>query len=191
MYRDAIGLFLQDGRVRAVLPHVRGRLLDVGCGANQLVRRYGNGVGVDVHPWPNVDVVVRDTAALDWTPGTYDTVTLIACLNHIINRQAVLEECRRVLRPDGRIVVTMLTPRISRVWHWIRRRWDPDQLERGMQAGEVYGFTPLEMVEMFRAHGFRLQSTKRFMCGLNRLYVFVPLEDVLSGQTETEYRQSA
>jgi hypothetical protein len=67
-----------------VIPHVRGRLLDVGCGANQLVRRYGDGLGVDVHPWANVDVLVSDCSTLELKSATYDTVTFVACLNHII-----------------------------------------------------------------------------------------------------------
>ena len=48
VYNDALGLLLEHRRATAVLPHVRGRLLDVGCGSNQLVRRYGDGMGVDV-----------------------------------------------------------------------------------------------------------------------------------------------
>ena len=73
--------------------------------------------------------------------GSFDTVTIIAALNHIPNRAAVINECRRVLRPGGRVVITMLTPRTSRVWHWLRAPWDADQRERGMQPGEVFGFT--------------------------------------------------
>src|ERR1700681_2102260 len=46
----------QDIRTRVVLSMVRGRVLDIGCGTNELVRRYrGNGeagVGVAVYPCP-------------------------------------------------------------------------------------------------------------------------------------------
>ena len=191
MYNDALGLLLEERRVNAVLPHVRGRLLDVGCGSNQLVRRYGNGLGVDVHPWANVDVLVNDCSSLELSAETYDTVTFVACLNHIINRRAVIEECKRVLRPNGRVVVTMLTPGISRIWHFLRQPWDPDQRERGMQPGEVYGFSPSEMIALFQAHGFRLHATRRFMLGLNRLYIFVR-EDVAPQSAEPAlYKQSA
>ena len=169
---DALGARLADRRVRAALPHVRGRLLDYGCGSNHLVRRYGNGVGVDVYPWPGADVVVANSAALEWESGSYDTVTFLACLNHIANREAVLQECRRLLRPQGRVVVTMLTPVISRVWHWLRLPWDADQRERGMKPGEVYGFTPAEVIRLFQPYGFELRSVRRFMFGLNRIYVF-------------------
>ena len=169
---DALGQVLAQRRVKAVLPHIRGRLLDVGCGFNRLVRDYENGVGVDVHPWPGADVIVADTATLQWESASFDTVTIIAALNHIPNRVAVINECRRVLRPGGRVVITMLAPRTSRVWHWLRAPWDTDQLERGMKPGEVFGFTSPELLEMFGCAGFTLLLRRRFMLGLNRLYVF-------------------
>ena len=169
---DTLGESLAQRRVMAVLPHVNGRLLDVGCGSNRLVRHYANGVGIDVHPWPGADLVVPDTATLQWESGSFDTITIIAALNHIPNRVAVLNECRRLLRPGGRVVITMLTPRTSRVWHWLRAPWDSDQRERGMQPGEVYGFTSNQLLELFRHAGFTLLSSQRFMLGLNRVYVF-------------------
>ncbi|HKY21440.1 MAG TPA: class I SAM-dependent methyltransferase [Vicinamibacterales bacterium] len=169
---DAIGDLLANRRVRAVLPYVRGRLLDVGCGGNKLVRSYTNGVGVDVHPWPGADLIVDDTSTLHWESHSFDTVAIVAALNHIPNRRAVLEECRRVLRSDGRVVVTMLRPRVSRVWHWLRKPWDSDQRERGMRPGEVYGFTPTELIELFESCGFALAAQRRFMLGFNRIYVF-------------------
>jgi SAM-dependent methyltransferase len=169
---DALGEALAKRRRKAVLPHVTGRLLDLGCGSNHLVRHYADGVGVDVHPWPGADIIVRDTATLEWESGSFDTVTIVAALNHIPNREAVLNECRRVLRPGGRVVITMLTPRTSRVWHWLRSPWDADQRDRGMKAGEVYGFTSAEVLELFQRAGFMLLSQERFMLGLNRVYVF-------------------
>ena len=172
---DALGEILAKRRLEAVLPHVRGRLLDLGCGDNKLVRRYENGVGVDVHPWRGADLVVPDSSSLQWEAETFDTITIIAALNHMPNRAAVLRECRRVLRADGQMVVTMLTPRTSRIWHWLRGQRDADQRERGMKPGEVYGFLPGEIIDLFASSGFTLASQKRFMCGLNRVYVFKPV----------------
>ena len=150
---DALGEALARRRLKAVLPYVSGRLLDVGCGLNMLVRHYANGVGIDVYPWPGADVIVPDTATLQWESGSFDTITIIAALNHIPNRAAVLNECRRVLRPGGRVVITMLTPRTSRIWHWLRAPWDSDQRDRGMQPGEVYGFTTQQLLDLFERAG--------------------------------------
>jgi len=43
-------------RLAQVLPYVRGALLDIGRGYNNLVRWYGRGVGVDIYPWAGTDV---------------------------------------------------------------------------------------------------------------------------------------
>ena len=94
----------------------------------------------------------------------------------------MLEECRRLLRPGGRVVITMLTPRMSRIWHWLRAPWDADQRDRGMQPGEVYGFTSQQLLELFKGAGFSLLSSQRFMLGLNGVYVF-GLDAASSSQT--------
>lgn len=173
--KDRLGRFLHDWRLRMVLPHVRGRVLDLGCGANELVRRHpGGGVGVDVHQWGGVDVVVADTAQLPFAAGEFDTVTIVAALNHIPNRGDVLVESRRVLKPDGQVILTMIPPGISTVWHRIRRRSDADQTERGMKPGEVYGLTADEVRDLLARAGFRVTLEQRFMLGVNRLTVARP-----------------
>src|SRR5262245_46025913 len=139
---DVVGKFLSKLKARAALPHVVGRLLDIGCGTNLLVKEYKNGLGVDVYPWPGVDLVVTDSAKLPFEPASFNTVSMLAAFNHIPNREDVIVESARILGPKGRILVTMLTPKISRVWHFIRSPWDPDQHERGMHHDEVYGFYP-------------------------------------------------
>jgi SAM-dependent methyltransferase len=157
-----------------VLAHVHGRLLDVGCGPNKLVKAHGDGVGVDVHPWPGVDQVVENSAKLPFEDGSFDSVSFVACLNHIPNRLDALREARRVLKPDGRLVATMITPTISVVWHRIIRPWDDDQTDRGMKAGEVWGISRREMVRLLEAAGFEKVEMHRFILGQNTLYVAKP-----------------
>ncbi len=170
--KDALGRRLCTWRVETVLPHVRGRLLDIGCGTNRLVRSYpGEGLGADVFQWGDVDIVAEDTAALPLDDESFDTVAIIAALNHIPNRGAVLTEANRVLRPGGRICITMIPPRLSTVWHLLRRPWDADQSEREMKPGEVYGLTPDEVDRLLSATGFGAVYSKRFMLGINRLTV--------------------
>ena len=159
-------------RITAVLPHLRGRLLDVGCGTNELVKAYpAEGVGVDVHPWQGVDQVVEDAANLPFADASFDSSTIVAALNHIPNRREVLREVWRVLGQDGRIVITMISPGISRIWHFLRRPWDVDQTERGMVEGEVYGLTREQVHGLLVEAGFELEHEARFMLGLNRVAV--------------------
>src|SRR5207245_507345 len=65
---------LEEERIQYVLPHVKGKLLDIGCGENNLVKQWGNGTGVDVYPWPGVDMVC-DTTHLPLANEHFDTVS--------------------------------------------------------------------------------------------------------------------
>ena len=169
--KDILGKFLVHWRVKTVLPHIKGDLLDIGCGTNELARQYGNGIGVDVYQWGNVNLVVENTAKLPYDNGSFDTVTIIAALNHIPNREDVLKEANRLLRSDGIILITMIPPAISRVWHFIRKPWDADQKERGMAQGEVFGFRQDEVRKLLENAGFKIVLEKPFMLNINKITI--------------------
>jgi len=163
---------LDQERVEACLPYCSGLILDVGCGPNDLVRRHGRGVGVDVYQWPEIDILC-DTRLLPFSDASFDTAALLAVLNHIPprDREAVLKEVHRVLRPAGRLLVTMLDPVIGRITHRLRFRQDPDQHERGMLAEEDYGLWDSEVRGLLEKSGFQMERRRRFVFGLNSLYV--------------------
>ena len=181
--KDRFGQRLMHWRIAAVLPHLRGRVLDVGCGTNDLLKRYrakakqpraADSVGVDVFDWPGADLLVDDSADLPYDDASFDTVAVVAALNHIPNRAEVLRECRRLLRPGGRIVLTMLPPTLSWAWHQVRRPWDADQTERGMQPGEVWGLSRRQIDLLLTDAGFAPTRRSRFMLGLNLLTLAEP-----------------
>jgi SAM-dependent methyltransferase len=158
-------------RFEMTLACVRGRLLDVACGRNELVRMYGQGVGVDIYPWPGVDVLIQDAQALPFADKTFDTVSFVACLNHIPHRLEALKEARRVLADDGVLLATMIPDFVSRLWHLVNRPWDEDQTDRGMQEGEVYGLNFRQMTKLLDDAGFDLLEHRRFVLKLNVLYI--------------------
>ena len=163
---------LDHERIEACLPHCTGLLLDVGCGPNELVHRHGCGVGVDVYHWPDIDILC-DTRRLPFPDTSFDTTALLAVLNHIPSqdRETVLKETHRVLRPAGRLLITMLDPIIGRIIHRLRLRQDPDQHERGMLEGEDYGLWDSEVRGLLAESGFQVEHRRRFVFGLNNLYV--------------------
>lgn len=162
---------LEDERLNAVLPHIQGRLLDIGAGSNTLVRRYGNGIGVDVHNWGGGVMVLKDSSRIPFCDRSFDTITLIACLNHIPNRQAVLYEARRLIKPDGRLIITMINPILGDIGHAV---WwyGEDRKRGGMKKGEVGGLWSHHIEQMCRQAGFQLQLHRRFVYKMNNLYIF-------------------
>jgi hypothetical protein len=65
----------------------------------------------------------------------------------------------------------MLDPIIGRIIHRLRLRQDPDQHERGMLKEEDYGLWDSEVRSLLEESGFRVERRRRFVFGLNNLYV--------------------
>jgi SAM-dependent methyltransferase len=169
---DFIGKHLERIRIKKVLPHIKGKLMDIGCGNNKLTKAYGDGIGVDVYDWGSVDLVVEDTSSIPFNDNSFDTITIIAALNHIPNRDKVLRECYRLLDINGIIIITMIPPIISTVWHILRKPWDSDQSERGMKEGEVYGLRKKDIYSLFNENNFKLIENESFMFGINQIFIF-------------------
>ena len=186
--KDSLGIMLMKWRNRVVLPFLQGDVLDVGCGTNTLIREYrrsrpnSRAMGVDVYPWDGVDLCIEDAGKLPFEVESFDTIVCVAAFNHIPNRRDFLNEAKRILKPNGKLIITMIPPGISAVWHRLHSPWDADQHERGMVDGEVYGFTEAQIRNEFAVARFSVIATRRFMLGINCLYVaaVAPPESSLS-----------
>lgn len=162
LYRgsDIVGWSLSEWRARSVLPHVVGKLLDIACGDNRLVRKYGSGVGVDIQQYRNVDVVCNDFSHLPFRDNEFDTITILAALNYFENPVAVLKEVRRLLKPDGRLLVTFLDQRVSTLWHRFRER----------RITPRPAFSEAELTSCVRSVDMRIDEKRKFMFGVNTIY---------------------
>jgi SAM-dependent methyltransferase len=126
-------------------------------------------VSADVFPWEGVDVLIDNAARLPFRDGVFDTVSVVAALNHIPNRSESLIEIRRVLKPGGLLLTTMIGPLTGRVAHLL---FHHDEHGRGgMRPGEVDGIAPSKMRLLLRAAGFMLEREVPFQLWLNRVYV--------------------
>jgi len=163
---------IDDERVIIAMKHTKGRLLDIGCGANNFVKSYGNGVGVDVAKWKGCDKVIKNAAKLPFKDNSFDTVSFLACLNHIPNRNNAVKEAGRVLKKDGRIIITMITPKLGNFIHWLRSRNDPDKQERHINSeNELMGMSHEQTRSILKEAGFTKIKQKSFVYGLNNIYI--------------------
>jgi ubiquinone/menaquinone biosynthesis C-methylase UbiE len=162
LYRgsDIVGCTLSEWRTRAVLPFVSGSLLDIACGDNRLVEKYGSGVGVDIVPYQNVDRVCPDPSQLPFGDRTFHTVTIVAALNYFSDPSAVLREVGRVMDDEGTLLVTFLHQKVSAAWHRIRER----------SSTPRPAFSEAELTRCAQSAGMRIVQKRRFMLGMNVIY---------------------
>lgn len=173
---------LRAERLSMVLSKLRGRLLDVGAGDNMLVKLHtdrsagtaqataaATSVGLDVVDWGGGCTIVPDCRKMPFPDQSFDTVSFVACLNHIPERREAMAEAMRVLRPGGRVVVTMIGRLVGNVGHAIW--WYSEDKHREVQQGEVMGMDPSEVRRLIAEAGFRDLEERTFVYGLNYLFV--------------------
>ena len=166
----------EDIRIKNVLMCVPpgANCLDIGCGSNSLIKKHrlrgGEGTGVDIYDWGDIDLLVEDSSRLPFEDKTFDCITCVAALSHIPNRLDVLRECGRILKDKGKVICTNPHPFFSAVWHkWAF--WDKDQHQRGMKRGELYALADKEMRRLFEIAGFKGVQRHIFSWGLNNIYI--------------------
>ena len=149
---------LREERFEQVARLCSGRVLDVGCGRNNLFIKTWvgeeNGVGIDVYGYSGVDNIVEDMTRLPYEDSTFDTVTLIAVGGHIPKNMRVAEfkEFSRVLSLGGYLVMTEGEPNTQTIDHVWRHfflaligKQDMDH-ERGMEIDEQYCMPKKELL---------------------------------------------
>lgn len=165
---------LQRIRVRAALPHIPtdARVLDVGCADGVLSAalgpRVGEYVGIDPdspdgHPHLQRGRFPDDLRA----NGPFDVITMLAVFEHFpdAERARVVHACRTLLRPGGRVIVTVPAPVVDRIVDVLRAL----RLVHGMDIEAHHGYRPEETPRHFE--GFRVVTHRTFELGLNHLFV--------------------
>lgn len=106
------------------------KILDIGCGFGGTIKflneRYSNCtmVGINIDPRQiviakntvtasngnQVEFIEADACKLPFTDQKFDVILCIESIFHFSNRQIFFEECRRILRPGGVLVVSDFVP---------------------------------------------------------------------------------
>ena len=178
---------LADERFDFAASEARGWTLDIGCGRhNRFIKHFlrGRGKGIDLFEYEGLtaDNLVPDLTTLPFPDASFDTVTFIANLNHCPepDRDKELAEAYRVLRPGGRIIITMGNPLAELAVHKVV--WLYDTLlgakvdmdtERGMHEDEAYYLTSREIVGRLACAGFTSVRRRYFWTQwfLNHMFI--------------------
>ncbi|HYP89879.1 MAG TPA: bifunctional class I SAM-dependent methyltransferase/glycosyltransferase family 2 protein [Polyangiaceae bacterium] len=150
--------------VRSLVPP-GSKVLEVGVGSGDLLAAVGGAgsVGVDVSPrsvalakerHPELDLRVLDVEHDALPEGPFDTILLSDAIGMLDDIQAALERLHKLLRPEGRIVVTYynfvwepalkLAERIGLKTHWPDQNW--------LSMDDIENLLYLTGYELFR-HG--------------------------------------
>ena len=171
---------LRDERMGEVYKHCSDKVLDLGCGPQNLfIRNFcaGNGVGADVYPYVGIGILVTSTA-LPFKDESFDTVTLIAVGGHIPKRirRPTFQEIYRVLRKEGSLVMTEGDIITQTIHHKIQffldnfRESKSVDTVRGMNEGEEFAMSYSEIKSLLLGVFGNLKRY-RFQLGLNSVYV--------------------
>lgn len=122
----------------AVLPLLKGKVCDLGCGPAEMYKGTNIDVtGVDFSEeairearinYPQGSFLVADARAINLPSGSFDTVIMSGLLDYFDDWADVLKEARRITQKDGIVIGTLLHgykghdwssyPHLTGNWHY-------------------------------------------------------------------------
>jgi SAM-dependent methyltransferase len=167
--------FLCWRRLAAARPFLTGRVFDFGCGGGRLAAfcapdhylgydQDGNVLEAARHAFPRhrFEPAVPEN-------GSFDTVVLLAVIEHVEDPAALLSSLAGLLAPAGRLVLTTPHPR----WEIVHEVGAALGIFSSDAAEEHHSLLNRDALQaLAAASGLRLVEYRRFLLGANQLAVF-------------------
>jgi methionine biosynthesis protein MetW len=145
-------------------------ILDLGCGSGNVTKLYlkkGRVTGVDVSPLAlthakklGIRTVHQDlnNTPYPFAASSFDVVLMTDVLEHLLDPKRILTECRRLIKPDGKTIITV--PNFARLGNRLSMMMgDPRDLLHFEKYGDdlehFHWFTKPKLLHLLHAAGFR------------------------------------
>lgn len=175
--------FLAYLRYKKVVKHIlkNSTVCDIGCGFNaQFLKKIsplikqGFGFDKNVQNYENSKFKLKKIKILNQIPlfsETIDIVTMLAVLEHLKNPQRILNECFRILRKNGELILTTPTPLAKPILEFLSFKLNLINSEN-IKEHKNY-FHPDAIKQMLIQAGFKNTNikSKYFEFGFNNLII--------------------
>ncbi len=174
--------YLTRKRTARVEPYAKGAVLDLGCGRAAVSQNCAKAIetyyGIENNAALVTELTERypesrffcqnlDTDSLDFEIR-FDTILLVAVIEHVFNQRHLAEQLTKNLRPGGKVVITTPTP----LGDWVHRLGARIGLFAASAVGNhivIYNRTRFGVLA--DACGLRIDKYKTFQFGCNQLVV--------------------
>jgi len=177
--------FLQEKRISKVKRHVKGNLLDVGCGSGALLPCVDPSsiyVGIDLNEknisdlkqkFPQYDFLkinVENGLNLNLFKkiDIFDTITMIALIEHISDPHLLLTDSYNLLNKGGKLILTTPSPFGDKI-HKLGAMVGLTSKEAVRPHVKIY--SKADLYETLASYGFTKFEYHTFLFGLNQLVI--------------------
>lgn len=180
--------YLRNKRTSMVLPYLKGDILDIGCGPGrnlELLKERNlpfysyTGIEIDENLVKILSVKYPDSkfhkVDLDSEKipvnQQFDTIVLLAVIEHVFNLKFLFSQLADLLKPDGRIILTTPTPFGNDIVHRIGTSFGLFDKEGG-QDDHIAIFNKKRLEILGEEVGLSIKNYKTFQLGCNQIAVY-------------------
>ncbi len=173
--------FLKKRRLYAIKKHLKGDILDVGCGSADVVKFLKSGqryVGIEQDKNFVLELSRRHDAGQFFCRNLetdsfgfqfkFDTVLLLAVIEHLSDPKNALNEIKSRLKENGAIVITTLTPFANKLYR-IGARFGLFSEAAVVGHKKIYDYEGMK--NLLESSDLKIVGYRKFEFGLNQEFV--------------------
>lgn len=175
--------FLETVRIGHVKKWIHGKkILDCGCGRGrliELIKSHYDYTGIDLDPelinylsikYPKSKFINGDlNKVLELVPSEkYDSIILSAIIEHVTEPISLIKNLRKLLRPDGIIIITTPNPTFETIYHYGSKLGIFDKHAEEEHEDLI---TKESLNEMLKKSKFSILKSYRFLFSANQIVV--------------------